>query len=148
MNTAKRSSGSGPEQDLRRQARSERGDDAAGAVPGVEHAEKSNLGSQVAGIASDLKQGFSAGMKQEVIDQSLVLQGQRREFPRQRENDLDVTGGQEFLFTGFEPADAGVALTFWAMPISARVVRDDGMSAVRALIAMSTQRSGTAARDG
>jgi hypothetical protein len=30
-------------------------------IPGVEHAEKSNLGSQVAGIASDLKQGFSAG---------------------------------------------------------------------------------------
>jgi len=87
-------------------------------------------------------------MKQQVIDQSLVLQGQRREFPRQRENDMDVAGGQQFLFTGLEPADTGVALTFWAMPISARVVRDDGMFAVRALIAMSTQRSGTAARDG
>lgn len=97
---------------------------------------------------SNLKQGFSAGMKQQVVNQSLVLQRQCREFPRQREDDMDVAGRQQFLFTSFEPANAGVALTSWAMPISARVVRDDGMSAVRALIAMSTKRSGTAARDG
>src|SRR6266567_173239 len=34
------------------------------------------------------------------------------------------------------------------MPVAARVIRDGSMSAVRALIAMSTQRGGAAACDG
>jgi hypothetical protein len=30
-------------------------------VPGMEHAEETDLGSQVAGMAGDLQQGFGAG---------------------------------------------------------------------------------------
>src|SRR5271156_1320855 len=47
-----------------------------------------------------------------------------------------------------EPAKARVALALGTVPAAARVVRDGGMSAVHALIAMSTQRSGAATRDG
>src|SRR5450755_1886986 len=39
-------------------------------------------------------------------------------------------------------------LADFSIPVSARVVRDGSMSAVQALIAMSTQRSGAATRDG
>src|SRR5260370_4420962 len=114
----------------------------------MEETEEADLGAKVAGIAGNLQQRFRASLKQQVVDQPLVLQCQRCELPRQRENDMDIAGGQQFLFTGLEPANTSVALTSWAMPVSARVVRDGGMSAVRALIKMSTQRSGTAARDG
>src|SRR5229473_4814329 len=40
-------------------------------VPGMEHAEETYLGSKVPGIAGDLQQGFGAGVKQQVVDQSL-----------------------------------------------------------------------------
>jgi len=33
-------------------------------IPGVEHAEETYLGSKVPGIASDLKQGLSTGVKE------------------------------------------------------------------------------------
>src|ERR1035441_8332546 len=113
-------------------------------IPGMEHAEETDLGTQMTRIAGDLQQSCSTGVKQQVIDQSLVLQCQRSQFPRQGEDDVHVTGGQQLSFPRLEPAQAGIALTLGAVPVSARVVRDGGMSAVRALVAMSTQRSGTA----
>src|SRR5271157_946720 len=44
-------------------------------VPGVEHAEEANLSSKMPGIASDLQQGCGAGVKEQVVNQPLVLQG-------------------------------------------------------------------------
>jgi hypothetical protein len=37
-------------------------------IPGVEHAEEADLRTKVPGIASDLKQGLSAGVEQQVIE--------------------------------------------------------------------------------
>ncbi len=42
-------------------------------VPAVEHAEETDLRSKMPGIASDLKQGLSAGVKEQVVDEPLVL---------------------------------------------------------------------------
>src|SRR5271163_2507656 len=116
-------------------------------VPGMEHAEEADLGSKVAWIAGDLQQSGSAGMKQQVIDEPFILQGERSQFPWQGEDDVHVGDGQQLSFPRLEPAQTGVALTLGAVPVSARVVRDGSMSAVRALIAMPTQRGGAAARD-
>src|SRR5271154_7147399 len=104
----------------------------------MQHAEETDLGSQVAWIAGDLQQSCSTGGKQKVVDQPFILQCDWSEFSRQGEDDVHVAGGQQLAFPRLEPAPAGVALTLRAVPISARVVRDDGVSAVRALIAMST----------
>ena len=117
-------------------------------IPGMEHAEEADLGSKVPWIAGDLQQSCSTGVKQQVIDQPFILQCQRSQFPRQSEDDVHIAGGQQIPFPCLEPAQAGVALTLGAVPVSARVVRDGSMSAVRALIAMSTQRGGAAACDG
>jgi len=54
-------------------------------VPGMEHAEETDLGSQVAWIASDLKQSLSTGVKEKVVDQPFILQCERSQFPRQGE---------------------------------------------------------------
>src|SRR6266852_6151993 len=117
-------------------------------VPGMEHAEEADLGSKVAWIAGDLQQSGSAGMKQQVVDQTFILQGERSQFARQCEDNVHVAGAQQLPFPRLKPALAGVALALGAVTVTARVVRDDGMSAGRALIAMSTQHCGTAARDG
>src|ERR1022692_2186209 len=117
-------------------------------VPGMEHAEETDLGSQVAWIAGDLQKSCSTGVKHQVIDQPFILQCERSQFPWQGEDNVHVAGGQQLPLPRLEPAQAGVALTLGAVPVSTRVVRDDGMSAVRALIAMSAQRGGAAACDG
>ena len=117
-------------------------------VPGMEHAEEADLGAEVPGIASDLEQGRGAGVEQQVINQPLVLQGKRGQFAREGEDDMHVAGGEQLALAGFEPAHTGVALASWAMPITARIVGDGGMSAAGALIAMSAQRSGAATGDG
>src|SRR5580658_2308650 len=75
-------------------------------VPGMEHAEEADLGSKMPGIASDLQQSCSTGVKQQVVDQPLVLQCQRREFPRQCEDDMHVAGRQQLSFPRLEPAQA------------------------------------------
>lgn len=60
---------------------------------------------------------------------------------------MDVASGQKLPFALLEPAQAGVALTSWAMPVAARVIGDGSMPTVSALIAMTAQCGGAAARD-
>ena len=118
-------------------------------VPGMEHAEEADPGSKVPWIASDLKQGLCTGVKEQVLDEPLVLQGERSQFSRQGEDGMYIAGGQQFPFPRLEPAQARVALAPRAMAISARVVRNGGgMSAAGAAIAMSAQRGSAAADDG
>jgi hypothetical protein len=107
-------------------------------VPGMEHAEETDLGAEVTRIAGDLQQSCSTGVKQQVVDQPFILQCERSQLPRQGEDDVHVAGGQQLSFPRLEPAQARVALALGAVPVSARVIRDGSMSAVRALIAMST----------
>jgi len=42
-------------------------------VPGVKHAEESDVRSQVPGIAGDLQQGGGAGVKEQIVDHPFVL---------------------------------------------------------------------------
>ena len=91
-------------------------------IPAVEHAEEADLGTEMPWIAGDFKQGLSAGVKEQVVDEPLVLQGERGQFPRQSEHGMDIASGQQFPFARLEPAQARVALASWAMPVSARVV--------------------------
>lgn len=51
-------------------------------IPTVEHAEETDLGAEMSRIASDLKQGLGAGVKEQVVDEPLVLQCERGQFPR------------------------------------------------------------------
>src|SRR3984957_16323028 len=105
-------------------------------IPGMEHAEEADLGSQVAWVAGDLQQSCSTGAKEKVVDQPFVVQRERSQFPRQREDDVHVADGQQLPFPRLEPVEACIALTLRTVPITTRVVRDGGISAVRAVIAM------------
>ena len=107
-------------------------------VPGVQYGEEANLGAEMPGIVGDLEQSLSTGMKQQVIDHLLVLQGEWGQFARQREDGMHIVGGQKFSFARLEPAQTRAALASWTMPIATRVVRDgSGTSTSRAAIAMS-----------
>jgi hypothetical protein len=45
-------------------------------IPGMEHAEEADPSAKMPWITSDLKQGVSAGVKEQVVDEPLVLQGE------------------------------------------------------------------------
>jgi len=91
-------------------------------IPAMEHAKKADLGSQMPWITGDFEQCLSAGVKEQVVDQPLVLQGKRGQFARQSKDGMYVASGQQFPFARLEPASARVALASWAMPVSTRVV--------------------------
>jgi hypothetical protein len=117
-------------------------------IPGVQYAEETDLGAQMLGIEGHCEQGFGAGVEQEIVDHFLVLQSERRQFPRQGENDMHVRGGQQLATARLPPTVAGIALAFWTMAIAARVVRDGGISAAGTLVAMTAERSRAASCDG
>jgi hypothetical protein len=62
----------------------------------MEHAEEADFGAEMVGIARHFEQRFGTGPEQEIIDDLLVLQGQRGEPPRKSEDDMDVGDRQEF----------------------------------------------------
>src|SRR5271169_2150585 len=62
-------------------------------IPGVQHAEETDVSAQMCGIASHFEQGCGAGAKQQVVDELFVLQGKVCQFPRQSENDMHVGSG-------------------------------------------------------
>src|SRR5271169_7084384 len=116
--------------------------------PGVEHAEKSDVGSQVLRIASKSEHRRSTGAIEQIVEQPLVLQYQSRQRMRQRENHVEVRHGQQFGRARREPFCARVSLALRAVPIAARVERDGLMATADALVAMTTQCRGAAADDG
>ena len=88
-------------------------------VPGVEHTEEADLGSEMAGVTRHFQERFGAGTKQQTIDQFFVLQSQGSQLRRQSEHDMDVGRGEQFAATCLDPAFAGARLTLWAMAIAA-----------------------------
>jgi hypothetical protein len=50
-------------------------------IPTMEHAEEADFGAEMAGIARHFQQRFGTAPEQEIVDNLLVLQGQRGEPP-------------------------------------------------------------------
>jgi hypothetical protein len=61
---------------------------------------------------------------------------------------MEVTGGQQLALAGRQPTFAGLCLTLGTVPVSARVVRDGLMTAVRTGIAMAAERCGATVQNG
>src|SRR5687767_11695858 len=64
------------------------------------------------------------------------------------EYDMEVGHAEHFFFTRGEPALACLRLALWAMPITARVIRDGLMAASWAVIDMAAQGRCAATGDG
>src|SRR5271165_1866578 len=74
--------------------------------PGMEHAEESDVGSQVLWIASQFKERSGTGAEEQIVEQPFVLEDQRAEFVRQREDDVEVRHGQQLSGTRNQPLGA------------------------------------------
>jgi hypothetical protein len=117
-------------------------------VPGVQHAEEADLRAQKSRVACDLQQGFGAGRKQELVDDLLVDERQRRQFVRKREDDVNIPRRQKLSAPRLKPAMARVGLALRTVPVAARVLGEDAFSAPRALVDVSAERGRPAAQNG
>ncbi len=98
-------------------------------VPGVKDAEETDLSAEMPGIFSDFQKRLGTAPEQQAVDDLFVLQGQWRQFVRERENDVGIARGQQFGAARVKPAVACVTLTSRAMPVPARIIRDGLMAA-------------------
>src|SRR5882757_7839400 len=87
--------------------------------PGMEQAEKSDVGSKVPGIASQFEHGRGADAIEQIVEQPLVLQYKSGEFMGQREHDVEVRHGQQLSRTRGQPLGARVPLALLAVPVAA-----------------------------
>ena len=118
-------------------------------IPSVQHAEKTNLCTEVSGIAGDFEKGFCTGAKQKIVKDLLVLQHQGCQAARKCEDHVQVAGGKKFSATCGNPSFAGGSLTLRAVAVPAAVIRDErAMCAAGALIEMPAERSRTTAGNG
>jgi hypothetical protein len=46
-------------------------------IPGVEHTEEADFGAEMLGIAGDFEEGFGTSLQQQMVEDFLVLQGER-----------------------------------------------------------------------
>src|ERR1700692_1890248 len=98
-------------------------------TPCVQYAEQANIGADILRVASDLEQRGGTDTEEQVVQQSLVLQHECRQFMGQREHDMEVRHGQQLGGTRSQPSGACVALALGAVPVAARVIGDGLMSA-------------------
>jgi len=87
--------------------------------PGVEHAEESNIGTEMLGIASEFEQRSGAGAEEQIVEQPLVLEDESGELVRQGEDDVEVRHGQQLTRTRSQPLGARVALALGAVSVTA-----------------------------
>ena len=74
-------------------------------------------------VIGDLLKRLGRAAEQEVVDDLLVLERERREQLRYREDHVRVGHGQHVGLACFEPGRLGAALTLRTVAVFARVVR-------------------------
>jgi hypothetical protein len=62
-------------------------------TPTVQHGEETDLCAEMFGVGGDLEQSLGRGVKQQVVEDLLVDQGQMREMMRRGEDDVDIGNG-------------------------------------------------------
>jgi len=113
--------------------------------PGVEHHQEADLGTQVLRIPCNREQGLRGSPKKEAVNLSFVLKRYRADLIRESKDHVEILDLQEMRRFLIKPFGSGRSLTFRAMPITARVIRELHVPAVVALAFMATKSGGATA---
>ena len=119
-------------------------------APGVKHRGDADAGAEVPGIGRDGGHGLGRSREQDVVDRGLVLVGDVGDGGRQREHHMEIRHRKQVGLAGGEPLACSSALTLGAVPVTAAIVGDDGVSALLVIAArhMAAERRRAAALDG
>ena len=88
-------------------------------APGMEHCQEADVGPEVFGIGGDLLQGLGRGPKQDVVDNPLILQGNRGKRCRESEHHVKIFDREQLGFTGLDPLHRGGGPALGAVTIAA-----------------------------
>ena len=113
----------------------------------MQHRGDADAGAEMLGIGRDRAHGLRCRLEQQVVDRGLVLIGDVSNGCRQREYDMIVRHRQQLGFAFGQPFVGGGTLAFWAVPIAATIVGDDGVGAVLAPGDVAAERGRAAALD-
>src|SRR5687767_2240820 len=116
--------------------------------PRVEHAEETDLCTEVFRIGSNLQQRPGTGPEEKIVNNLFVLQSQPGEFMRDGEDYVNVFHRQQLLAAFGEPLFASVGLALRTMPGTARIERNGLMPAMVTPIQVATERCRAAVLDG
>lgn len=116
-------------------------------TPGVQYGKEANLCPQVLGIGRDRAQGLVRGLKEDAVDLLFVLVGDRSNWLRDSEDDVEIADVEKLGSTVVKPLGASQALALRTMPISARVVTDALIVTVIALLDVTAKRCGSTCLD-
>ena len=87
-------------------------------APAVEHSGGADASAEVLWICGDREQRFCRRAEQQVVDDSLVLIGDRRDLGGQCEDHVEIAHRQQIGLAGRKPILRRRALTLWAMAVA------------------------------
>ena len=117
-------------------------------APRVQDRDTADFGTEVLRVGGNGAQGIKAGMKQDGVERTLVLKGDRRDFLRDGEDNMEIGNRKQLGLSGLQPLRPRQALALRAVPVPATVVGDALMAARIAPLDMATQRGGAAELNG
>ena len=89
-------------------------------APSVENGKEADLSAEVFGVGRDPAQCLGYGAEQDVVDDSPVLQGDRRDHVGYGKDNVEVSDRQQLGAVIFEPLRPGQRLALRAMTVPDR----------------------------
>ena len=118
-----------------------------GGAPGMEHGGSADARAEMLGIGGDREQCIGGRAEQQVVNDCLVLVGDRSDLGGQREDHVEIADRQQIGLAGRKPILRRRTLTFWAMAVATRVVSDAAVAAILAALDMPAERGRAALLD-
>jgi hypothetical protein len=116
--------------------------------PGMQNAEKADLGSEVLGAGRNFKHGLSAGTVEQIVEQPRMALTERVQLVGQGKDDVEVGYAEQILFAPCEPALASLGLALGTVAVATGVVGNCLVVATGAGVHMASERSGATCGDG
>ena len=118
-----------------------------GLPPCVQDRDHAGLGAEMFWVGSDDADRLGSRLEQDVVDECLVLESDRRDWRRHGEDNMEIGNGQQFGAAICKPLEARQTLALRAMPIAAGTLGDADLAAILAPLDMTAERRRSACLD-
>ena len=91
-------------------------------APGMQNRYESNLCAEIFRVGGKLFERFGGSLEQQAVNCRLIMHRNYIKLARQREDRVEICYRQKFRLARHDPYFFGQSLTFWAVPVAARVI--------------------------